>query len=60
MRGAVETLKRNKPVVIVEQKPETGMEKNYHIGTTDAVKFLESLGYVQRGVMAGDYIMTAA
>lgn len=60
MRGATETLKRNKPVVIVEQKPETGMTKNYNIGVTDAVEYLKTLGYVQREVHAGDYIMTAA
>jgi FkbM family methyltransferase len=58
MRGAVETLKRNKPVVIVEQKPETGMEKNYGIGTKDAVAFLQSLGARQAFEMAGDHIMT--
>jgi FkbM family methyltransferase len=58
MKGAVETLKRNKPVVIVEQKPETGMEKNYNIGTKDAVRFLESLGARQVAERAGDHIMT--
>jgi len=57
MQGAVETLKRNKPVIIVEQKPETGMEKNYNIGTKDAVKFLVSLGARQAYEMAGDHIM---
>ena len=57
LRGAIETLKRNKPVIIVEQKPETGMEKNYGIGTKDAVKFLQSLGAVQAMELAGDHIM---
>lgn len=57
MRGAVETLKRCRPVIIVEQKPETGMEARYGIGTTDAVSFLESIGYKQVRVMQGDYIM---
>lgn len=60
MRGGVETLTVNNPVVIVEQKPEVGMVKNYNIGATDAVEFLKTLGYVQRDVLAGDYIMTKA
>jgi FkbM family methyltransferase len=60
MKGAVETLKANKPVVIVEQKPETGMERNYKIGTKDAVRFLESLGAKQVAEMAGDHVMVWA
>lgn len=58
LQGAIETLKRCKPVIIVEQKPETGMEKTYGVGTTDAVKFLEHLGAKRRDVLQGDYIMT--
>jgi len=58
LRGAVETLKRCKPCVIVEQKPETGMEQRYGIGTTDAVKFLEGLGAVKRAGIQGDYILS--
>ncbi|MDF1625659.1 MAG: FkbM family methyltransferase [Parvibaculaceae bacterium] len=57
MRGAVETIKRWKPVIIVEQKPETGMEERYGIGTTDAVKFLQTLGYKVARCIQGDYIM---
>lgn len=59
-RGARETLLRCRPVVIVEQKPETGMEGRYGIGTTDAVAFLESLGMVRKAVVQGDYIMAWA
>lgn len=58
LRGGVETLKRNKPVIVVEQKPETGMEKNYNIGTKDAVKFLLDLGARQAFEMAGDHVLT--
>ena len=58
MKGATDTLKRCKPCVIVEQKPETGMAKRYGIGVTDAVKFLESLGAKTRAAIQGDYIMT--
>lgn len=57
LQGAVETLLRCKPCVIVEQKPETGMEARYGIGTTDAVAFLEALGAVKRRGIQGDYIM---
>lgn len=56
-RGATETLLRCKPVVIVEQKPETGMAARYGVGTTDAVKFLESLGAKRKEAIQGDYIM---
>lgn len=44
LRGAVETIRRNKPVIIVEQKPKTGVEARYKIGAIDGVKFLQSLG----------------
>lgn len=57
LQGAVETLKRCKPCVIVEQKPETGMEARYGIGTTDAVSFLEDLGARRIRGIQGDYIM---
>lgn len=55
--GAEQTLLRCKPVVIVEQKPETGGPERYGIGETDAVTYLESLGAVKREGIQGDYIM---
>lgn len=58
LQGAVETLKRCKPVVIVEQKPETGMAEKYNIGTTEAVDFLIALGAKKRLGIQGDYIMS--
>ena len=57
LRGAVNTIMRNKPTIIVEQKPETGMEKNYGIGAKDAVAYLKSLGMRQVAEMAGDHVM---
>lgn len=45
IEGAMLTLERNKPVVIIEQK------KNL-----DALEPLESLGAIQRDVIRGDYI----
>ena len=58
LQGAEETLLRNKPCVIVEQKPETGMEDRYSIGTLDAVRYLESLGAKLRCGIQGDYILS--
>lgn len=57
-QGARETLLRCKPVVIVEQKPETGGPERYGIGETDAVTYLESLGAVKREGIQGDYILS--
>ncbi len=58
LQGAVETLKRCKPCLIVEQKPETGMEARYGIGATDAIAFLEGLGAKKRLGIQGDYIFS--
>lgn len=58
LRGAEETLKRCKPCVIVEQKPETGMAQRYKINVLDGVNYLKSLGAVQRGAIQGDYILS--
>lgn len=58
LQGSMATLQRCRPTVIVEQKPETGMEKRYGVGTTDAVELLESLGAKRRKVLQGDYILS--
>jgi FkbM family methyltransferase len=55
MQGAVETLKRCRPVVIVEQKPGHGAA--FGLSDTAAVAFLESLGMRLQRVMSGDYIL---
>lgn len=58
LQGAVETLKRCRPVVIVEQKSHTpGGQKHLAAGGTPAVDFLVSLGAKQREVISGDHIM---
>lgn len=56
LRGAVETLDRYKPCVIVEQKK--GHAQNYGFGETEAVTFLESMGAKLRAVTRGDYILS--
>jgi FkbM family methyltransferase len=56
LRGAEETIARCKPVICVEQKK--GHAVRYGIGDTDAVPYLQSLGYKVRKEMSGDYLMT--
>jgi FkbM family methyltransferase len=55
MQGAVETLKRCRPVVIVEQKPGHGSA--FGLSDTAAVDFLAGLGMRLQRVMAGDYVL---
>ena len=55
LRGAEKLLLRDKPVIIVEQKPGKG--KIFGLGDTDAVTYLQSLGYELKKEMFGDYIL---
>lgn len=55
LKGAEETIKRNHPVIIVEQKPGRG--KKFGLKDTAAVAYLEGLGYKLKREMAGDYIL---
>ena len=57
LHGAVETLKRCKPCVIVEQKPHK-LGPNFGITGTPAVTLLTSLGAKIRTEISGDYIMS--
>lgn len=57
LKGAVETLERCKPCVIVEQKPHK-LKANYGTTGAPAVEFLKTMGAKERRVMSGDYIMT--
>jgi FkbM family methyltransferase len=54
LMGAVETLKRDLPVIVVEQKP--GHAVKYGLGDRDAIPFLESLGYRVAREMSGDFL----
>lgn len=58
LKGGEATLRRCKPVVIVEQKKGHGAR--FGLGDTDAVKWLESLGYTLREERVGDYILSWA
>ena len=52
--GAIETITRCRPVIIVEQK--AGFER-YGLSDKQAVALLKSLGYVEKEVLVGDHIM---
>ena len=56
LQGAEETLKRCKPVVIVEQKP--GRAQCHGLPERAAVEYLEGLGAKLRLEMAGDFILS--
>lgn len=58
LRGAEDTLRRCRPCVIVEQKPETGGFERYGIGVKDAVTYLEGLGARVRAGIQGDYVLS--
>lgn len=55
LKGGQQTLLRNKPVVIVEQKPTHGTRHGYEDDA--AVKYLQGLGMSIKQVVSGDYIM---
>lgn len=57
LQGAVETLKRCRPCVIVEQKPHK-LLANFGVKGAPAVDFLRGMGAVLRKEMGGDYIMS--
>lgn len=55
LKGAVETIERCKPVIIVEQKP--GHAQRFGYGQVDAVPWLCDRGYMLEREMSGDFIM---
>lgn len=57
LEGGENLIRQQRPTLIVEQK--RGKAKQYGLGDTDAVKWLEERGYKVQRVMAGDYILTA-
>lgn len=56
LEGAVETIERSRPTIIVEQKP--GHAQRYGLKEAQAIEFLEGLGYYCRWQGSGDYVMT--
>jgi FkbM family methyltransferase len=55
LRGAEQTIISNRPVVIVEQKPNKG--KKYGYADDAAVKYLQKLGMKVHTIISGDYLM---
>ena len=56
IKGGIETIRRCKPTIIVEQKPRHGIP--YGISDTSAIPFLKGMGYTLRTEIAGDFILT--
>lgn len=55
LRGGEATIKRDMPVIIVEQKK--GRAQRFGLPETGAVDYLKGLGYSLASVMSGDYIL---
>jgi FkbM family methyltransferase len=55
LKGGIETLKRCRPVLIVEQKPNNG--RRYGRTDYDALKLLDRLGGKTVASKAGDYVV---
>lgn len=56
IRGAEQTIRRDKPVIIVEQKP--GMAQKFGLPPTDAVHLLQRWGAKLRSELSGDFILS--
>lgn len=55
LKGGEETIRRDRPVIIVEQKPNKAVQ--YGIGDKDAVQLLGSWGAKLEHEFSGDFIM---
>ena len=56
LQGAIETLRRCRPTICVEQKPR--VLKNFGFDSPEAVRFLDDMGAVVRQHYSGDYMMS--
>lgn len=56
VRGGEETIRRDRPVIIIEQKPN-GNAENFGFKQHDAVNLLKKWGMKEMAVMSGDHIM---
>lgn len=57
LQGAIETIRRTYPTIIVEQKPGVA-SKRYGFEDRAALAFLVELGYEMRAEFNGDFILT--
>lgn len=60
LRGARETLTRCRPVIVVEQKLETGMEARYGLKPEQVLDWLAGIGAKHRGAVQGDHFFSFA
>lgn len=56
LKGGEATLRKCRPVVIVEQKP--GHASRFGLGDTDAVSWLQGLGYTLKREIVGDFVLS--
>lgn len=54
LKGAIKTITKSKPVIVVEQKPKHG--KAYGLGDDDGAKYLQKMGAKLHSIISGDYI----
>lgn len=59
IKGAVETIQRSHPTIILEQKPGVA-SKRYGVEDQAALRLLETWDYVIRAEFNGDFVMTHA
>ncbi len=56
LKGLEQTILRDKPTIIVEQKPDNAVR--YGLEETQAVTYLKDLGMIFKAKLSGDYVMT--
>jgi hypothetical protein len=56
IQGGEQTIRRDKPCIVVEQKPGKGAQ--FGIGDQDAVALLQSWGATLRAKISGDFILS--
>jgi hypothetical protein len=59
LRGGLDTIARCLPVIVCEQKKETGGMQAHGVTLDDVTALLFPLGYRVRHIMQGDYFLTA-
>lgn len=60
LRGALATIERCRPVMVIEQKLQTGMEERYGLEPKQVFDLLAGLGAKHRGSIQGDHFFSFA
>jgi FkbM family methyltransferase len=58
VKGGERTIRKDRPAICIEQKPETDMERRYGVRVRGAVDLLVSWGAKVRGEMVQDYFLS--